>query len=156
MCVLIPFQQSAQHLAGEAITSFSEMSCDACMKSHDFLSAYKLQTNPVTLVKEDNDAEVSVADTPPSGAPPAAGGSVVAGSGKSVCELARRRRLLGDCVDSKRTAGFFEENWRSTLCTCSDCKVSTVHIDYLIGYSTSCINYITYIHVMCTCMYMYM
>ena len=51
------------------------------------------------------------------------------------CELVRRRVLLGNCEggDSggacgsgdgvRRQAGFFEEGWRSKLCSCPSCKV---------------------------------
>lgn len=87
------------------------------------------------LTKEVTGAEVNVTDTPPdtSGASLATNGSIVTGDsdnkvGGVVCELARRQRLLGNCVgaESKGEAGFFEENWRSTLCTCSACKVSSM------------------------------
>ncbi len=128
-----------QHLNGETPTSFSEMSCDACMKSHDFLSAYQLRTNPVTITKEENGAAVSVTDTPPTTTCEASTSSAETksdsfktddkdGSSVNVCELVRRQRLLSNCEggDRKREAGFFEENWRSQLCTCDLCMVSVV------------------------------
>ena len=51
------------------------------------------------------------------------------------CKLVRRRVLLSNCEVGdfggacgsgdgvKRQAGFFEEGWRSKLCTCVSCKV---------------------------------
>ncbi|XP_064403626.1 putative E3 ubiquitin-protein ligase UBR7 [Halichondria panicea] len=126
----------SRHLTGETPTSFSEMSCDTCMKSHDFLSTYQLRTNPVTITKEENGAAVNVTDTPPTTTCETGTSSAAEtksdsfksddkdGTGINVCELVRRRRLLSNCEggDRKTEAGFFEENWRSQLCTCDSCK----------------------------------
>ena len=136
---------ATQHLTGETPTSFSEMSCDTCMKSHDFLSTYQLRTNPVTITKEENGAAVNVTDTPPTTTCETGTSSAAEtksdsfksddkdGTGINVCELVRRRRLLSNCEggDRKTEAGFFEENWRSQLCTCDSCKVSVVQLCFI-------------------------
>ena len=127
-----------QHLTGEPPKDFSEMACDSCMKSHDFLSVYQLRTQPIKMLKEDTGASVTVTDSP--------GNNEAVPTSKhnpedmqkqenqvdknrtddNSCELARRQLLLGSCGSGNRKergAGFFEENWRAQLCLCQSCKV---------------------------------
>lgn len=131
--------------------SYEEMSCDACMKSHDFLHLYKQRSNPVKISKEHCNSsskltnptesqptevdmlesksrnEESNKSTPETAAN-------VAPSTDSVCGLSRRRSLLLSCSeaaasgeaadssDSSGAAGFFGEGWRGQLCRCDDCR----------------------------------
>ena len=130
-------------------SSYEEMACDACMRSHDFLRAYQLRTQPVMVRGEEGGGSVNViSDEQPQtkndgpnekkaeGSGEAGGGesdsqgggekitTVEGGRGRGVCELARRRSMGQEGVG----AGFFAGGWRAQLCQCTACVVSSARV----------------------------
>ena len=118
------------------------MSCDSCMKSHDFLHFYKLQSCPIKITKEadedvHNSSEVNVTQPESRNGVSTSEGEVdttassSTASAEQSCELERRRSLLSRCsevtpgkatITESTVAGFFAESWRSQLCCCDSCK----------------------------------
>ena len=139
-------------MGGDVPDSYAEMSCDSCMKSHDFLHFYKQCTNPIKVSKEacedesssqtteSKSADLNVTETDSrngeskkttSDSIPttdsAASNTQASSNGGPSCELERRRSLLPSCSEVTSNngspgAGFFDESWRSRLCHCDGCK----------------------------------
>ena len=115
-----------QHLKGKTPSSYSEMACDACMKSHDFLRMYQQRVQPVRVVKGEGRGGEDItieSPSPEKASPEKASTSAVSSCKEGGCELERRRGrlvMMGGCEDG---AGYFDDNWREQLCRCSKCMV---------------------------------
>lgn len=131
------------------------MACDTCMESHDFLYSYQLHTTPTQVTSTNiTPSPVEVSDVSNSGT--GMEKTDITGSNSSsktngsdttsCCELSRRKALVDQSVVGKqRAAGYFDEDWRSQLCSCPTCKVTWPYpnysgIDYTITKSNSCIH----------------
>ena len=78
------------------------------MEKHSFLYAY---LSPARL-KIDGD-ETGLAS-------PAKRAKI---EGEENCKLAQFRSALGEKGDLLKGPGFFDDDWRSSLCNCSSCRV---------------------------------
>lgn len=123
-CFLCEDWFHSRHLKGKTPSSYSEMACDACMKSHDFLRMYQQRVQPVRVVKGEGRGGEDItieSPSPEKASPEKASTSAVSSCKEGGCELERRRGrlvMMGGCEDG---AGYFDDNWREQLCRCSKC-----------------------------------
>ncbi|XP_062620131.1 putative E3 ubiquitin-protein ligase UBR7 [Saccostrea cucullata] len=126
-CVICEDWYHGRHLGVETLPSsesYTEVVCADCMKKHDFLWAYSVQSlDTKCLVTGDTSAEVNVEETSPNKKENLADTSCDQGTSKSTQNDSHC--LLKDIqtrdVTFKDCGTFWQDGWRKKLCKCADC-----------------------------------
>ncbi|XP_061172829.1 putative E3 ubiquitin-protein ligase UBR7 [Saccostrea echinata] len=128
-CVICEDWYHGRHLGLDSLPSsesYTEVVCADCMKKHDFLWAYSVQSlDTQCLVTEDTSAEANVEETSPNKQENKADNSCHQGTSESTqndiyCllkDIQKRDVTFKDC------GTFWQDGWRKKLCKCADCLV---------------------------------